>query len=148
MNEHILPAALRLNESIPFGRVEPLHSSSSHYRLLAFSAGQVARATPRGACRDLENDLRAARTGKLSKADQKSSRRLLVRSPRTRVNAIRGLAPAKYRTQRVPVRVNSTRRGTDISRGSIGAVLRSSGLSFLIELQGTRHHGVLQRPAT
>src|SRR5205809_525729 len=43
--------------------------------------------------------------------------------PRTRVNAIRGLAPAKYRTQRMPVRVNSTRRGTDILHGSIGAVL-------------------------
>jgi len=57
VNEHILPAALRLNESVPFGRVEPLHGSSSHHRLLAFSADQVARALPRGAFRDLENDL-------------------------------------------------------------------------------------------
>src|SRR5207249_8451209 len=63
VNEHVLPAALRLNESVPFGRVEPLHGSSSHRRLLAFSAGQVARTMPRRACRDLENDLRAARMG-------------------------------------------------------------------------------------
>jgi hypothetical protein len=37
------------------------------------SARRPPRAMPRGACRDLENDLRAARIGKLSKADQKSS---------------------------------------------------------------------------
>src|SRR5215470_2350349 len=43
----------------------------------------------------LGNDLRAARIGKLSKADQKSSCHLLVRSARTRVNVIRGLASAK-----------------------------------------------------
>src|SRR5215471_18588884 len=41
----------------------------------------------------LGNDLRAARIGKLSKADQKSSCRLLLRSARKRVNVIWGLAP-------------------------------------------------------
>src|ERR1700704_4144187 len=52
VNEHILPAALRLNESVSFGRVEPFHGSCSHHPLLAFSAGQVVGAMPRGACGD------------------------------------------------------------------------------------------------
>src|SRR5262249_16126802 len=35
VNKHVLAAALRLNESIALGRVEPLHSSGSHRCLLA-----------------------------------------------------------------------------------------------------------------
>jgi hypothetical protein len=35
VDEHVLAAALRLNESVPFGRIEPLHRSFSHLRLLA-----------------------------------------------------------------------------------------------------------------
>jgi hypothetical protein len=33
VHEHILAAALRLNETVSFGRVEPLHSALSHISL-------------------------------------------------------------------------------------------------------------------
>jgi len=33
VNEHILPAALRLDEPIAFGRIEPLHRSGRHNHL-------------------------------------------------------------------------------------------------------------------
>src|SRR5215207_994587 len=35
MDKHVLAAALRLNEPVAFGRVEPLHCSGRHRRLLA-----------------------------------------------------------------------------------------------------------------
>src|SRR5690242_11103741 len=92
VNEHILAAALRLNESVAFGWVEPLHGSSSHHRLLASVLAKL-RAPAMWRLQRHGNDLRAARIGKLSKADHKSSCRLLVRSALKRVNVIRGLAP-------------------------------------------------------
>jgi hypothetical protein len=33
MNKHVLPAALRLDEPISLGRIEPLHRSGRHYHL-------------------------------------------------------------------------------------------------------------------
>src|SRR6266496_3834990 len=62
VDEHILAAALRLNESVALGRVEPLHSSCGHLRLLALCA-HVSRSRVYHAMqqiRVLGNDLRAA----------------------------------------------------------------------------------------
>jgi len=45
MDEHVLAATLRLNESISFGRIEPLDRPFGHLRLLALYPAQRSRIT-------------------------------------------------------------------------------------------------------
>src|SRR5829696_1969515 len=44
MNENVLAAALRLNEPVAFGRVEPLHSALRHTSLQELTSHHTARA--------------------------------------------------------------------------------------------------------
>src|SRR5438045_8721060 len=60
VDEHVLAAALRLNESVTLGRVEPLYGPGSHHRLLALCT-VVNRSCAKRAMqqvRVLEDDLR------------------------------------------------------------------------------------------
>src|SRR5262249_24058026 len=69
MDEHVLAAGLRLNESIAFCWVEPLHGPCRHRRLLRCSAnGRVSR--PIWSVRVLGDDLMLPNDGS-SKADRK-----------------------------------------------------------------------------
>src|SRR6201981_3689571 len=45
--EHIFSTALRLNEPVPLGRIEPLHSAASHAGLLLESKPQQRRSFTR-----------------------------------------------------------------------------------------------------
>ena len=47
VNEHILATALRLDEAIALGRVEPLHSACSHYQSPSLLEEQVFRCSPK-----------------------------------------------------------------------------------------------------
>src|SRR4249920_458707 len=68
VDEHVLATALRLNETIPLGRIEPFHRTCSHRRLRAVAHVVVARASRDAQMvRVLGNDLRATQNGSLAR---------------------------------------------------------------------------------
>src|SRR6266446_1716736 len=87
VDEHVLAAALRLNESVALGRVEPLHGSGSHLGLLALCASMNRSRLDRAMrqVRVLGDDLRAAQNGSLARQTE-NLEPAIVRMTRGRVN--------------------------------------------------------------